>query len=284
MLYNYKTFPEDALFSVPIQKRKPGNQGTRKRRKYKDIVCAFDIETTRLDDKHSIMYIWQFQFGLDNTIIGRSWKECLRFLKRLSSSCGDNEYYVIYVHNLSFEFQFLAGQYSFTNDEVFAVDSRKILKCDMFDHLEFRCSYLHSNMSLSEYLQKMGVKDQKLSGDEFDYDKMRYPWTPLSDRELLYCINDVRGLVEALYIEMHMDDDNLYTIPLTSTGYVRRDVKAAMREISPFFRSSAAAELGYICTTAGSIPRRKYSCEQVLCRADSFGRVQRRPFFFVPRY
>ncbi len=43
-------------------------------------------------------------------------------------------------------------------------------------------------------------------------------------------MNDVRGLVEALKAEMSRDDDTLYTIPLTSTGYVRREVKAALRQ------------------------------------------------------
>ena len=33
-------------------------------------------------------------------------------------------------------------------------------------------------------------------------------------------------------IEMEHDGDTLYTFPLTSTGYVRRDAKAAMREVS----------------------------------------------------
>ncbi len=235
MILNYKALCSEELRRlIPIQPRRRGNQGTKKKRYYKDIICAFDIETTRLDDKHSIMYIWQFQLGLHgDTIIGRSWKECMRWFRTLAESCNDNEYYVIYVHNLSFEFQFLSGQYHFTNEEVFAVESRKILKCDMFDHLEFRCSYLHSNMSLKEYLRKMGVEDQKQ--DNFDYDLKRYPWTPLSDEELKYCINDVKGLVEALAVEMKHDNDNLYTIPLTSTGYVRRDVKAAMRRISPFY-------------------------------------------------
>lgn len=235
MILNYKALHSEVLRKlIPVQPRRRGNQGTKKKRYYKDIICAFDIETTRIDEKHSIMYIWQFQLGLrGDTIIGRSWKECMRWFRTLAESCNDNEYYVIYVHNLSFEFQFLSGQYHFTNDEVFAVESRKILKCDMFDHLEFRCSYLHSNMSLKEYLRKMGVEDQKQ--DNFDYDLKRYPWTPLSDEELKYCINDVKGLVEALAIEMAHDDDNLYTIPLTSTGYVRRDVKAAMRRISPFY-------------------------------------------------
>ena len=235
MILNYKALNSAVLRKlIPVQPRRRGNQGTRKKRYYKDIICAFDIETTRIDDKHSIMYIWQFQLGLrGDTIIGRSWKECMRWFRTLAESCNDNEFYVIYVHNLSFEFQFLSGQYHFTNDEVFAVESRKILKCDMFDHLEFRCSYLHSNMSLKEYLRKMGVEDQKQ--ENFDYDLKRYPWTPLSDDELKYCINDVKGLVEALAVEMKHDDDNLYTIPLTSTGYVRRDVKAAMRRISPFY-------------------------------------------------
>ena len=235
MILNYKALHSEVLRKlIPVQPRRRGNQGTRKKRYYKDIICAFDIETTRIDDKHSIMYIWQFQLGLrGDTIIGRSWKECMRWFRTLAESCNDNEYYVIYVHNLSFEFQFLSGQYHFTNGEVFAVESRKILKCDMIEHLEFRCSYLHSNMSLKEYLRKMGVEDQKQ--ENFDYDLKRYPWTPLSDEELKYCINDVKGLVEALAVEMSHDEDNLYTIPLTSTGYVRRDVKAAMRRISPFY-------------------------------------------------
>ena len=38
-----------------------GNQGTRKKTRYLDCVCAFDIETTRLQDiDQSVMYIWQF--------------------------------------------------------------------------------------------------------------------------------------------------------------------------------------------------------------------------------
>lgn len=232
MLYNYKDLTPGKLSLIENQKRKRGNQGTKKRRTYKDIICAFDIETSRLDDRHSIMYIWQFQLG-DDTFIGRSWKECFRFFRRLAASCGDNEWFVIYVHNLSFEFQFLTSYYHFTDDDVFCTDSRKILKCDMFRHLEFRCSYLHTNMSLSEYLSKMGVEDQKMTG--FDYEKIRYPWTALTDPEVHYCINDVKGLVQALKIEMEHDGDNLYSIPLTSTGYVRRDVKHAMRYVPHWY-------------------------------------------------
>lgn len=232
MTDNYQTFDYDIIAKAPAEKRKRGNQGTKKRRTYKSIICAFDIETSRISDAQSIMYIWQFQVGPDYTIIGRSWKECFRFLRRIAALCDEGEYIVIFVHNLSFEFQFLRSYYHFAADEVFATGPRKVLKADMFDHLEFRCSYLHSNMSLKAYLRQMRVEHQKLDGGEFDYDAVRYPWTPLTDRQLEYCINDVRGLVEAIRYEMDKDGDNLYTFPLTSTGYVRRDVKKAMRELS----------------------------------------------------
>lgn len=221
--------------NAPLERRKRGNQGTKTRRRYKSIRCAFDIETSRISESESVMYIWQFQAGPDHTIIGRSWKECFRFFRALAACCADDEYIVIFVHNLSFEFQWLRSYYHFTDDEVFATGPRRILKADMMDHLEFRCSYLHSNMSLAAYCKQMQVEHKKLSGKEFDYDKIRYPWTPLSDRELEYCLNDVRGLVEAVTAEMQRDGDNLYTFPLTSTGYVRRDVKRAMRELSPWY-------------------------------------------------
>ena len=127
------------------------------------------------------------------------------------------------------EFQFLKGVYHFIPSEVFAIGSRKLLKCDMHNCFEFRCSYRLTNMSLGQFTQKMQVKHQKLSGDEFDYSEKRYPWTELTDRQLEYCINDVWGLVEAVNKLMARDGDTLQTIPLTSTGYVRRNAKQAMR-------------------------------------------------------
>lgn len=229
-IYNYKTVPYDEILELPVQARKRGNQGTRNRRKYLECVCAFDIETSRINEDESFMYIWQAQIE-SWTITGRSWKEFLRMLKRLAAGLDPDVYMVFYVHNLSFEFQFLQGRYQFKPDEVFCMDSRRILKCEMYDHFEFRCSLIHSNMSLRMFMEKMQVPEE-YQKTELDYDVIRYPWTPLTDEETAYCVNDVRGLVKAIKIEMAHDDDNLYTIPLTSTGYVRRDAKKAMREVN----------------------------------------------------
>ena len=217
---------------IPKQRRKRGNPGTRMQYWYKDIVTAFDIETTRIIEiEQSVMYIWQWAFGPDLVVIGRTWNEFIDFKNKLLEHMGESEKLLVFVHNLSYEFQFLKGIYEFKTGDIFALDNRKVLRCMMDNRIEFRCSYLHSNMSLDEYTEKMGVEHRKLSGSEFDYSKIRYSWTPMSDEELAYCIHDVVGLVEAVTVDMAHEKDNLYTFPLTSTGYVRRDAKKAMREV-----------------------------------------------------
>lgn len=229
MLYtDWQSVPPDIVSSVPVLSRKVGKRVGKNRRRYLDIVCAFDIETTRLTDEKSFLYIWMFQIGQSHTVIGRTWPDFLAFLQHITDDLEDDIYLVTYVHNLAFEFQFLSGVYGFTAEEVFAIDNRTPIRADMFSHIELRCSYKHSNMRLETLLDKMGVENKKL---KYDYDKKRYPWTELTQEELAYCINDVKGLVQAIYKEMAIDGDSLYTIPATSTGYVRRDVKEAMRRV-----------------------------------------------------
>ena len=232
MIYDVSTFPYDIVRKAKLQSRPSGNPHGRKDIKYLDLIAAFDIETTRLADiEQAVMYIWQMQIE-DYTIIGRTWDEFLTFLRQLKSCMKNKTYMVIWVHNLSFEFSFLKGIYAFQPDEVFATEPHKVLKCEMAQAFEFRCSYYHTNMSLAEFTRKMGVPDSKLSG--FDYDKIRYPWTALTEDEMHYCINDVKGLVQALKTEMAADGDNLYTVCLTSTGYVRRDCKKAMQSYNHY--------------------------------------------------
>ena len=222
----------DLILKAPLEKKAGtgGNRGTKKRKPdYKKLVCSFDIETSRVeigDDTHAVMYIWQFSIDNQLVIIGRTWEEFKYMLRQLKQRLQENEYIVIYVHNLSHEFQFLTGIIPF--DDVFATAPRKVLKCTAYEHFEFRCSYILTNRNLDSFTSQMNVKHQKLSGT-MDYDKVRYPWTELDDTELKYSVWDVVGLVEAIQEQMNRDNDTLYTIPLTSTGYVRRDCKKAMK-------------------------------------------------------
>ena len=220
---------------IPQQKRNKGNQASTQKYYYKDIITAFDIETTYIKSiDASVMYIWQWQFGDYCTVIGRSWYELREFLDNLKEILGDDRL-VVFVHNLSFEFQFLSGVFTFAPDNVFCMDHRKVLKALLKNSFEFRCSYLQTNMNLRTFCEKMGVKSYKL---KMNYRKHRYWYTELTPKELAYCINDVKGLVEAIKIEMERDGDNLYTLPLTSTGYARRDAKAAMRTLGPDYIKS----------------------------------------------
>lgn len=194
-------------------------------------VYSFDIETTRLPEiEQSVMYIWQFAVDDQIICVGRTWDEYRLFIDRLTEGLTDNQYLVVFVHNLSYEFQFLRSIFRFEDDSVFIVRSRKILRA-VTGHIEYRCSYLHSNMSLAEFTNKFGVSYEKVKG--FDYNKLRFPWTDLTDFEYSYIVGDVIGLNQALIKEMQIDGDNVASIPYTSTGYVRRELKHAMRKYSP---------------------------------------------------
>ena len=170
------------MTQVGFVKRKRGNPAKKQERKYLDNITAIDIEPSHHPEREeSLLYIWQWQFGSFYTVYGRTWSELRLFIQwlfRVLDDHGDASL-VVLVHNLSYEFQFLRGLYTFQPDEVFAVDTRRILKCTMADkRLEFRCTMLHSNMSLAQYTKKMHVDHQLLVGDEFDYKELRIPDTP----------------------------------------------------------------------------------------------------------
>ena len=229
-------------FFLPYFKRlvpKAGNSGGKIKKRYADIISAFDIETTKMyrypDGYFSFMYIWQLCIG-DIVIVGRTWNDFLDFIDELEKLLH-GLVLVVWVHNLSYEFQFLKGIYRFRNDEVFAVKSRRVLKADMKGCIEFRCSYLHSNLSLDEYLKQRKVDHLKRSGEDFNYSKIRYPNTLLSKDELEYAVYDVIGLCEAIKIDLDAYGDDLYTIPLTSTGYVRRKAKHSLKHSRVYIKT-----------------------------------------------
>lgn len=196
---------------------------------YYEIPATFDIECTTIQNvetPYGFMYMWQFCTH-GKVEIGRTWDELLTFLDEIIEFFDLNyeRKLVIYCHFLSYEFQFLRGFLQF--ETIFAKEARKIIKAST-RCFEFRCSYFLSNMSLEKFCQNSSLcVHHKLSGDDFDYSKIRTPETPLSDLELEYGTNDVLGLYECILSKL-ADGDTLVTIPLTSTGYVRRDCKKAM--------------------------------------------------------
>jgi hypothetical protein len=197
-----------------------------KKKTYYNALFAFDIETSTVND-HNYMYIWQFGLKLPGkpavAYYGRTWVDYCTFMRRLSAAIGDN-HIKIFIHNMAYEFQYLR---SFVQDlqisNVFLLDNRKPCKFVMLGNLEYYCSYKQTNMSLMALTKKYKVEHVKLPG--YDYREVIYPDTPLTSEQLNYCENDVLGLLEALETVNHVYGDSVATMPLTNTGYVRRDVK-----------------------------------------------------------
>lgn len=192
-----------------------------------NLPCSFDIETSSFYDKNSektaIMYCWML--GINGAVcFGRTWDEFFEVVEVVSKFFGLSERrrLILYVHNLSYEFQFLKDRFKW--QKVFAIDARKPVYAIAENGIEFRCSYLLSNSNLElvgKNLQK--YKCQKMVGD-LDYDLIRHSKTSLTKKEMGYCINDV--LVVMSYIQEEIENNgDISKIPLTNTGRVRRFVK-----------------------------------------------------------
>lgn len=195
---------------------------------YFNVPASFDIETTSFTfnssttgevEKAACMYIWQL--GINGAIIyGRTWEEFIEILGQLVDylNLSARRRLVIYVHNLGYEFQFIRKMFEW--DRVFAIKQRRPVYA-ICEGLEFRCSLFLSNYSLAylgeNLLHKYPVK--KLVGD-LDYYKPRHSKTPLTQKELEYCFNDVRVVMSYIQEKIELDGD-ITQIPLTNTGYVR---------------------------------------------------------------
>lgn len=191
----------------------------KKKQYYSDFI-TFDIETTNVKElQQGVMYLWAIHIN-GRTYFGRTWKEFRKLCFYINQHAKAKV--VCYVHNLSFEFEFLYSVLNFGKDNVFLLDARKPLKAT-FNMIEFRCSYMLTNMSLALFLDTMKVKNPKL---KYNYNRYRFPWSRLHWLDYRYNGNDVIGLYQALKkFIFEINNDNIITTPLTSTGFVRRDIK-----------------------------------------------------------
>lgn len=205
-----------------------------------NVAASFDIETTSTKvngDKAAFVFCWQFLLG-DVFIMGRDLSEFVRFVDLLSEVYGLSKFkrLPVYVHNMSFEFQFMRKLFAW--EEVFSLEEREPVRALTAQGVEFRCSYILSGRSL-ESLGKSLTKFpcEKLKGD-LDYRLVRTPETPLTDAEIGYCKNDVQIVVNYIREKIEADGD-VTKIPLTKTGYVRNACRKACFPTDKARRSDA---------------------------------------------
>lgn len=220
------------LFKSDLITMKRGKYGY----SYARIYAGFDIETTNYikdDIKEAYMYIWQFALCTEKAgvlFIGRTWNDFISLLQVIREHYEINEAQrlIIWDANLSFEFQFMRkiipfdiGEYSF-----FAKEERKPLLATCYGGIEFRECLTITGGSLKQ-LAKDYTTTQKLEGD-LDYSKLRNSKTPLTEKEIQYCYNDVIILAEfsQFIFDKYIIPDK--RVPLTKTGLLRSEVKTEL--------------------------------------------------------
>ena len=196
---------------------------------YYNCSCAFDIETTSFIDlnneKSATMYVWML--GINGLcMIGRTWEEFIDVINAVVEilDLDENNRVVIGIHNLGYEFQFI--RHYFEWEKVFSVDIRKPVYAITKNGIEFRDTLILSGYKLETVGKNLHTyKVKKMIGD-LDYSKIRNCKTKLYEKEIGYCINDIK-IVMAYLQECIDTEGDITKIPLTKTGYIRRYVKNA---------------------------------------------------------
>ena len=193
---------------------------------YATLPLAFDIETTStiIDGQETAWcYHWQLGIG-DDVYFGRYLEDAKTLFDKIASILSHYvEKIICLVHNFPYEFGFLTEVMDFT--EIFATAKNKPIKATYRDHIEFRCSYAMTNLSLAKLSEQTTTK--KAVGD-LDYRIVRYPCTPLTDEELGYCYADVKILTEYwkdIIVPKYIKNHKIVWLPITNTSKVRKALK-----------------------------------------------------------
>ena len=204
---------------------------------YRHKFYTFDIETTTIvtgSDKNNdpilngIIWSGQFYDGVDYVQV-RSLHEVIKQLKLIEEEAKDlgGDKICIFVHFLSYEYQFIKDYFKWTN--ILCTAQRQIIAAET-EYLVFRCSNKLSNQKLEKFLKNENVP-KEYQKTNMDYLKERYPWTEITEDEYIYCKNDVVGLHLAMERRISKcANKDINFLPLTSTGYVRKVCRKAINE------------------------------------------------------
>ena len=209
-----------------------------------------DTETSHKGEEYGWVHQWAIAWQ-DFFIIGRRAEELTSFLAALNdhitswaSSRGYNPKNwkaLCYIHNLSYDMEYLRGFFPESEPKFFAVKPHRVLTAK-WNQIEIRCSYLLTQKSLEKWGKDSKAKHPKLSGT-YDYDRIITPIDPLSESDWAYQLNDCACMHDSWYNDRKYDGYTVLDVPLTSTGFVRADCRKAafedygwpirLREIQP---------------------------------------------------
>ena len=194
---------------------------TNKKVSYYNFPISFDIEVSSFynqdGEKSACMYTWMMDIN-GSIILGRFWIEFIETIREIEKLTKHNKRLIIWVHNLGYEFQFIRKFFEW--EKVFSLSERTPVYALTKTGIEFRCSYILSGLSLEKTADEIKSNNVKKLVGNLDYKLVRTGFTPLTEQEIGYCINDVK-ILEYWIREKIESDGDITRIPLTKTGYVR---------------------------------------------------------------
>lgn len=185
---------------------------------------AFDYSRTQADyagvEKAGVPYLWMFAVE-DTVYYGRHFYDFKIILNKISDSYVRK---ILWVHNLSYEFQFILDILKdYTIVDMVCRDTLKPISFTIKElNIQFRCSYMLTNMSLDKASKEYGTVYKKVN--QLDYIKSRGETTKLTPQELEYGEYDLLSL-HSIICYFRNKYKHLANIPLTATGEVRRDLR-----------------------------------------------------------
>lgn len=210
--------------------------GSKKKAAILAEAIYLDTETAHNYDPDTQMgctwiYQWAFRW-CRQFAIGRTPSSLLNALDWVAEANGceaEKLHLLVYIHNASYDLSyllpFLKQRYGIRN--ILATAPHKIIALEAGPFV-FRCSYRLSNRSLYKWGKDLNIKHQKKKG-MIDYDVRRYQNSKLVRRDWIYQLYDVVALEECVLAELAREHDTLASIPLTSTGYIRRYARKLSR-------------------------------------------------------
>lgn len=200
---------------------------------YKAQLCewyiSLDTETSwnhNEDAPKAWIYSYAFKYG-DSLVYGRKPSELMKNLRDIHTvnALSNKQKMVVYIHNMGYDIsylkEFIADE--FGEPKYLVTAPHKYITFEVKGFL-FKCSYRLSGKSLLKWSKDLNAPYVK-DAEGIDYSHVYYQDEPIPERYIEYQLQDVLTLDACVKIQLDIYKDTLSTIPLTATGYVRRDIR-----------------------------------------------------------
>lgn len=206
-----------------------------------DVVYTYDSKGQRSIDREA-SNAWVYQWAIctkDYIINGSDIDSLVEALENIAEKSRDAER-KIYVHNLGYDASYITQALipKFGIPKIIALDKHKDISVSFSNNITLVCSYRLSNKSLDKWSKDLNTEHKKKVG-YVDYSLKHYPDEKRTNDDNIYMWHDVVTQYECIERTLALYNDNIATIPLTSTGYVRRLVRQSYKAYNKAHKDEA---------------------------------------------